>query len=147
MRKIPKIDTYSPVVYPRLLFVTTDAEGLDKYFEFMTIAGDYDDGGGYNRLLKTINEENPSGAVTCPVMRKSDFKYGVLVIVLDLDDITPDVIPHEAVHVADYICSELDIYTQDFKDGNESYAYLVGWAAGSISKTVSNRLKEKEHDD
>lgn len=140
MRKTPKIDIYNPTIYPRLLFVTTDIEDLDKYFEFMII-------GGYDGLLKTINEENPGGAVTCPVMRKSDYKYGVLVIILDLDDITSDIIPHEAVHVADYICSELDIYTQDFKDGNESYAYLVGWAAGSISKTVSNKLKEKEHDD
>ena len=51
-----------------------------------------------------------------------------------------------AVHVADYFCEQLGLYTQDFKDGNEAYAYLVGWAAGNISNTICNELKNKEYD-
>ena len=39
-----------------------------------------------------------------------------------------------------------DLDTQDFKDGNEAYAYLVGWAAGNISNTICNELKNKEYD-
>lgn len=146
MKKIPRIDTYDPVIYPRLLFVTTDTKDLDDKFEFLTLNYGDDDGGGYTRLLRSINKEN-FGAVTCPVIRRSDDRYGVLVIILNVEGIAPDVIPHEAVHVADYICEQLNMYTQDFSEGNENYAYLVGWAAGSISKTVSNRLKEKEYDD
>lgn len=52
----------------------------------------------------------------------------------------------DAVHVADYFCEQLGLYTQDFKDGNEAYAYLVGWAAGNISNTICNELKNKEYD-
>ena len=86
MKKKP-YDVYSPEIYPRLLFVSTNTE-----------------------------------------------------------DITPDMIPHEAVHVADYFCEQLGLYTQGFKDGNEAYAYLVGWAAGNISNTICNELKNKEYD-
>ena len=75
--------------------------------------------------------------LTCPVMRISDGLYGVLVIALDLDSITSDMIPHESVHVADYIFSQLGILSQDFTEGNEAYAYLVGWAAGCISSSVT----------
>lgn len=125
MKKKP-YDVYSPEIYPRLLFVSTNIEDLDKYFIFLDVYGNM---------------------VTCKVIRKSDNKYGVIVIaVTSTEDITPDMIPHEAVHVADYFCEQLGLYTQDFKDGNEAYAYLVGWAAGNISNTICNELKNKEYD-
>lgn len=57
---------------------------------------------------------------------------------------------HEAVHVADYIFEQLDMYSQDFSSANEQYAYLVGWAAGCISKTIINNKKydtRRESDD
>lgn len=58
---------------------------------------------------------------------------------------------HEAVHVADYIFDELGMYTQSFVNHNEQYAYLVGWAAGCISKTLVNIKREydtrRESDD
>ena len=70
----------------------------------------------------------------------------IVIAVTSIEDITPDMIPHEAVHVADYFCEQLGLYTQDFEDGNEAYAYLVGWAAGNISNTICNELKNKEYD-
>lgn len=145
MKKTLKIDTYDPVIYPRLFWVTDELEGLDRGFEFITIYSGGEKTTDFEELMKYIND-NPSGMVTCAVMRKSDSRLGVIVIVLDIDDITPDMIPHEAVHVADYFCNQLDIVTTDFKDGNEHYAYLAGWAGGCISKTVSNRLKDREYD-
>lgn len=145
MKRFQKVDVYDPVIYPRLLFVATELEGLDDKFEFLTINYKHDDGGAFNRLISSI-DDNPSGAITCPVIRKSDNKYGVIVIILDLEEIDSDVIPHESVHVADYIYEQLGIYTTDFSEGNEHYAYLVGWAAGCISKTVSNRLKDRAYD-
>ena len=145
MKKTLKIDTYDPVIYPRLFWVTDELEGLDRVFEFITIYSGGEKTTDFEELMKYIND-NPSGMVTCAVMRKSDSRLGVIVIVLDIDDITPDMIPHEAVHVADYFCNQLDIVTTDFKDGNEHYAYLAGWAGGCISKTVSNRLKDREYD-
>lgn len=138
-------DTYSPEIYPRKLFVSTSIEDLDKYFIFLDVEGN-NNGNEYNKLLQEIDKYD-GGMVTCKVIRKSDNKYGVIVIaVMDIEDITADMIPHEAVHVADYFCEQLGLYTQDFKDGNEAYAYLVGWAAGSISNTISNELKNKEYD-
>lgn len=136
MKKKP-YDVYSPEIYPRLLFVSTNIEDLDKYFIFLDVYGN-NDGSEYNKLLQEIDKK---------VIRKSDNKYGVIVIaVTSTEDITPDMIPHEAVHVADYFCEQLGLYTQDFKDGNEAYAYLVGWAAGNISNTICNELKNKEYD-
>lgn len=35
MRKMPKVDEYDPVVYPRKLWVTDEVEGLDRIFKFM----------------------------------------------------------------------------------------------------------------
>lgn len=139
-------DTYSPEIYPRKLFVSTNIEDLDKHFIFLDVYGN-NNGDVYSKLLQEIDELD-GGMVTCKVIRKSDNKYGVIVIaIVDIEDITADMIPHEAVHVADYFCEQLGLYTQDFKDGNEAYAYLVGWAAGSISNTISNELKNKEYDD
>lgn len=144
MKKKP-YDVYSPKIYPRLLFVSTNIEDLDKYFIFLDIYGN-NDGSEYNKLLQEIDKYD-GGMVTCKVIRKSDNKYGVIVIaVANAEDITPDMIPHEAVHVADYFCEQLGLYTQDFKNGNEAYAYLVGWAAGNISNTICNELKNKEYD-
>lgn len=133
MKKKP-YDVYSPEIYPRLLFVSTNIEDLDKYFIFLDVYGN-NDGSEYNKLLQEIDKYD-GGMVTCKVIRKSDNKYGVIVIA----------IANEAVHVADYFCEQLGLYTQDFKDGNEAYAYLVGWAAGNISNTICNELKNKEYD-
>lgn len=144
MKKKP-YDVYSPEIYPRLLFVSTNIEDLDKYFIFLDVYGN-NDGSEYNKLLQEIDKYD-GGMVTCKVIRKSDNKYGAIVIaVANAEDITPDMIPHEAVHVADYFCEQLGLYTQDFEDGNEAYAYLVGWAAGNISNTICNELKNKEYD-
>ena len=107
MKKKP-YDVYSPKIYPRLLFVSTNIEDLDKYFIFLDIYGN-NDGSEYNKLLQEIDKYD-GGMVTCKVIRKSDNKYGVIVIaVANAEDITPDMIPHEAVHVADYFCEQLGV--------------------------------------
>lgn len=105
MKKKP-YDVYSPEIYPRLLFVSTNIEDLDKYFIFLDVYGN-NDGSEYNKLLQEIDKYD-GGMVTCKVIRKSDNKYGVIVIaVTSIEDITPDMIPHEAVHVADYFFSRM----------------------------------------
>lgn len=94
MKKKP-YDVYSPKIYPRLLFVSTNIEDLDKYFIFLDVYGN-NDGSEYNKLLQEIDKYD-GGMVTCKVIRKSDNKYGVIVIaVANAEDITPYMIPHEA---------------------------------------------------
>lgn len=144
MKKKP-YDTYDPAIYPRLLWVAVGLEGLDKYFDFLTITTDKEGTYNYDKLLEEVDKD-PAGMVTCPVIRKSDDRLGVIVVVLDLEGVTPDMIPHESVHVADYFCNQLGMIALDFKEGNEHYAYLAGWAGGCISKTVSDRLKDIEYD-
>lgn len=140
--KKPMIEIYDPVIYPRKLWVANKLEGLDKTFSFMKLSDPYiDNPSAYDNLLND-SEYNNSGMITCPVVRLSDGLYGVLVVVMDLEEITPDMIPHEAVHVADYIYSQLGIFSQDFTEGNEAYAYLVGWAAGCISSSVTKFRKK-----
>lgn len=88
MKKKP-YDVYSPEIYPRLLFVSTNIEDLDKYFIFLDVYGN-NDGSEYNKLLQEIDKYD-GGMVTCKVIRKSDNKYGVIVIaVTSTEDITPE---------------------------------------------------------
>lgn len=135
--KKPMIELHDPVVYPRKLWVADKIEGLDKVFLFMKTTDPYTENqSAYNNILSDAEYDN-SGMITCPVMRISDNLYGVLVVPMDLEEITPDMIPHESVHVADYIFSQLGIMSQDFTEGNEAYAYLVGWAAGCISSSIT----------
>lgn len=144
-KKIPSnVDEYDPVIYPRILWVAKSLDNLDDYFTFLANDGS-DRDVSFDSLLEDV-EDNNGIMITCRAMRNYDGKLGVIVIILDDDEIGPSVIPHEAVHVADYYCEELGIYTQDFKFSNEPYAYLVGWAGGSISKTVSD-LKAEEYDE
>jgi hypothetical protein len=140
--KKPMIELHDPIVYPRKLWVADKIEGLDKVFSFMKIADPYTESPtSYDSILNDSRYID-SGMITIPVMRISDGLYGVLVVAIDLKDITPDMIPHESVHVADYIYSQLGIFSQDFTEGNEAYAYLVGWAASCISKSISNFKKD-----
>lgn len=139
MKKLP-IDTYDPKVYPRKLWVTNEVEGLDKVFIFMrTDDLDKENLNGYKSLVEMDN----AIMCTCPVMRISDGKYGVLVIAMSIEDVNTESIAHESVHVADYFFNQLDLVSQDFTDGNEAYAYLVGWAAGCISNSMIKYNKEE----
>lgn len=49
MKKKP-YDVYSPEIYPRLLFVSTNIEDLDKYFIFLDVYGN-NDGSEYNKVI------------------------------------------------------------------------------------------------
>lgn len=110
MKKKP-YDVYSPEIYPRLLFVSTNIEDLDKYFIFLDVYGN-NDGSEYNKLLQEIDKYD-GGMVTCKVIRKSDNKYGVIVIaVTSTEDITPDMIP--LYNKVDELINEGVITYEDF---------------------------------
>lgn len=144
MRKTPAIDTYDPILYPRKLWVTNEIEGLDKIFQFNKMSNpNEEDLEGYNDLSNEL-EEGTGVLVGCPVVKKSTREYGLLLIILRIDYIEAGDEAHEAVHFADYLFEQLGMYTQTFTEHNEQYAYLVGWAAGCISKSI---IKYKKDDD
>lgn len=145
MKKKPIIDTYDPVIYPAKLWVTCDKEELSKIFTFCYL-------GNPTEPIKEHYDpaENNMGVlVTIPVIHKSTMCYGVLVVILKYEELIAGDEAHEAVHVADYIYDRCGMYSQKMNE-NEQYAYLVGWAAGCISKTILNRKKNdtrRESDD
>lgn len=103
MKKMPKVDAYDPVIYPRMLWVAGQVEGLNKIFTFTKMNDtSVEAENGYRDLL------DGSGVLaTCPVIRKSDGLKGVVVIILDLKELIPGDEAHEAVHAADYMFDEL----------------------------------------
>lgn len=141
MKKMPKVDEYDPVIYPRKLWVTQEVEGLDRIFIFCKNNGREEAIDGYGSILDGINSTGV--LLTAPVIKKSTNELGVIVIIMKPEQLEPGDEAHEAVHVADYVFEQLGMYAQDFSAMNEQYAYLVGWAAGCISKTIiKNRIDD-----
>jgi hypothetical protein len=136
MKKRPKINKHDPKIYPRILWVTSEVEDLDKIFTFMRVDDPNKVSDTAYRDILDDYDNNYSIAVTCPVMNKDTNELGVLVVVIDKENVNAEVIAHESVHVADYFYNQLGLCSQDFVDGNESYAYLVGWSAGCISNVL-----------
>lgn len=140
MKKMPRVDKYDPIIYPRLFWVACGLEGLNKIFEFCSIADPGNEKpGAYEQLQK-----NTGVLVTCPVIHKASRRLGVITIIMQPDELIAGDEAHEATHVADYMFEQLGMYSQDFSASNEPYAYLVGWAAGCISKTILNVRKEND---
>lgn len=150
MKKMPKVDTYDPVIYPRLLWVSTELEGLNNIFIFCSMNDPkHEEIGAYEDLLKEL-DSGTGVLATCPIINKATRQYGVLTIILKPEELEGGDAAHEAVHIADYIFEQLGMYSQQFHDNNEQYAYLVGWAAGCISKTIIKNIKNdtrRESDD
>lgn len=142
MQNKPKVDSYDPIIYPRMFWVAHSVEGLNKIFVFCKCNNsNEEDLNAYDNLADEV--KNGTGVlVTCPVIHRSSRRCGVMVIVLKHNDIIAGDEAHEAVHVADYMFEQLGMCSQTFSDNNEQYAYLVGWAAGCISKSLINIRKE-----
>lgn len=136
MKKKPIVDMYDPIIYPAKLWVTCDKEDLNKMFTFCYASNPTES------MKEVYNpaENNTGVIVTIPVIHKSTGYYGTLVVILKYEDLIAGDEAHEAVHVADYIYDHCGMYSQKMNE-NEQYAYLVGWAAGCISKTIINRKK------
>lgn len=66
--------------------------------------------------------------------------YCVLVIIKSDSDLISTAC-HEAVHVADYYFQLCGMYTNDFSDGDEHYAYLVQWCFECICKSIDKWKK------
>ena len=131
-------------LYPRSIWVVncseTDPEFLLKRFTF------YVNTEGWNKINKNMEDEFASSCTTaiagCYVVEeKSTRNVGILLVIYDIDSVDTSVIAHESVHLADYIYEATGCNSEDFSDGNEAYAYLVGWAAGCIANVL---IKEKD---
>lgn len=72
-------------------------------------------------------------AFVLPVRECSTRKLGCIVNFTNKKSMTSKIIAHEAVHIADYIWKEIDANIGNFDEGNEPYAYLVGYIVELIT--------------
>lgn len=135
MSKKTIIHEFDPQIYPRLLWVVKggELEGIKDMFE------------------TEMSEEEAGGAVTFPVRRKSDNRLGYCVWFPKSGDIRNlDWIAHESSHVA--LCIFNDVGAIITPEGQEPFAYLVGWVFRCIDKirkwkeVVDNGSKSKSSD-
>lgn len=116
-----KLQEFDPIIYPRKLWVgpLTD-ETLDQFTR-------------YNGA-ELESSKDCFGATYHKVKNKENGDFGVLVVLEDNPSI--ETITHEAVHAANGIFSDLDIFYNIEDD--ETLAYFVGWIAECIDKTLKD---------
>ncbi len=123
MKKKLIIHEFDPLIYPRKLWVCTNAT-VELTSSFELDEGD---------MIKSLE----MNAVTTYITRNlKTEKLGVLVFCKNKKLMTVSNIAHESVHVADAIFEAIGGHGEDFSIGNEPYAYLVGWVAGSIDEVL-----------
>lgn len=142
MKKKLNVDKYDPKIYPRKLWITTEIDKLNEQFVFVNGIDNLENCSTYHEIQRDF-EYGTSIALTCAVMNIATDELGVLIILMNKDKVTTEVIAHESVHVADYFYEQLGLYSQDFSSGNEAYAYLVGWSADCISNTL-NKIRKQD---
>ena len=140
--KIHKYET----IYPRTLWIVNvendDPTSLLKRFVFFknlpgwsTVDGSIDD---------ELCDSAESAIAGCYIVQeKSTGILGMLLVIFRSGDMDTATIAHESVHIADYYFQVTGCNSEDFTDGNEAYAYLVGWAAGCIANVL---IKEKKYE-
>ena len=117
------IHEFDPCIYPRLLWVVKGGflEDIKDMFDTELV------------------ESEAGGAVTFPVRRKVDNRLGYCVWFPKAGDIRNlDWIAHESAHVA--LCIFGDVGAIITFEGQEPFAYLVGW----VFKCVDEVRKYKE---
>lgn len=119
------IHEFDPCIYPRLLWVVKGGtlEGIQETLE----------------ITCECEQEEKSGAVTLPVRRKDNNRFGYCIWFPKSGDIRRgDWIAHESTHAA--LCIFDDIGARVSYEDQEPFAYLVGWVFECID-TV-RKLKE-----
>lgn len=121
------IDKYDPIIYPRLLYVCKNCTLKDLRDRFTT------------RNDKEISDEwDPSSETfTFYAIDKKTKDWVILVCIgykhSSIADYISDIC-HEAEHVKQSIFEDIGLPTT--ADSQEADAYLVGWAAKCIYKTI-----------
>lgn len=118
-------------VYPRMLWVCIGAtkQQIEKHFEF-----DCKEPNG--SIMSSKN------ALCIPVIENNSRKIGIIVLFNSKKIMTPAIMAHEAVHVADYTYNEIDAYVQRYDELNEPYAYLVGYIVDCFDQVRKNKFKD-----
>lgn len=84
-----------------------------------------------DRLVETYETSVIAECIPC---QDTDCTIGIMCIVYHPEEFTNVEAAHESVHIADYFVEDLGITTEHFSDGDEQYAYLVGWVMSQFIK-------------
>lgn len=140
MMKVHKYET----LYPRSLWIV-NCNGEDptmltkKYIFYKNLPGWKE---VYSDIDKELISAEDSAIAACYVVEeRSTGNLGLLLVIFRIEDLDTATVAHESVHVADYFYEVCGCNSEDFTDGNEAYAYLVGWAAGCIANVL---IKERQ---
>lgn len=124
MEKKTIIHEFDPCIYPRLLWVVKGGtlEGIQETLE----------------ITRECEEDEKSGALTIPVRRKEDNRFGYCIWFSKSGDIRRgDWIAHESTHAA--LCIFEDIGARISYEDQEPFAYLVGWIFECIDKVRKHK--------
>ena len=127
-----KIHEFDPQIYPCKLWVSVRPT-------FEEVSGAFYALNDNNERMEVSDSQWKMDhfvvARTHAVSSRTDGWIGVYVGVNKPKMMTAKFIAHESCHCADFICESFGITSRKFDDG-EAYAYLVGWIAGCIEKTI-----------
>lgn len=132
-------------IYPRTFWIVDCSNGefatLLRKFKF------YVNTPGWEIQYSDIESELVDAANTaiagCYVVEeRSTGLLGTMMVIFDITSMDTAIIAHESVHVADYYYQATGMNSEEFTDGNEAYAYLVGWAAGCVSNVLIKENKD-----
>lgn len=125
-------------LYPRKLWLIDDVEDLDQ-FTFVIGGGNAKECSNSREFIK--DNIDWFKLLTHAAIKDDNGDYGVVVVYnMDAEVETGDV-AHEAVHVTDYVFDELNMAAQSYENGNEPYAYLLGWVAKQLKDYYDDRRK------
>ena len=122
-----KLYEFDPQVYPRKLWVLYNPS-------YHTMAENFLQNEEEISFEQYSSLKHADNGFTASVMNKNDLSLGVLIVLFKKPSI--NTISHECVHFADCVYEELGITSQNYSEGNEPYAYLVGWASGCIESIL-----------
>lgn len=131
-------------IYPRTLWIVNVSD--ENYFDLLKKFYFFKNKPGWNELYEDVQSEleeaSQSAIAGCYVVQeKSTGNLGMILIIFRIEDMDTGIIAHESVHIADYYFQVTGCNSEDFTEGNEAYAYLVGWAAGRIANVL---IKEND---
>jgi hypothetical protein len=120
-----EIHEFDPVIYPVKLWVLIDAsvEEINKNFER--------DNDKHNPICL---EDFWTACASCINTKLDTKEFGVYIVIIKANKITPGVLAHEACHLSDTIYNHIGATQIDL--GGEPHAYLTEWIVDSICKVV-----------
>lgn len=133
-------------IYPRKMWLIDRIEDLDG-FTFVLGGGECDECSESKADIEEGIIDSKYRLLTHAVIDNNTSDMGVLVYVNPECEGDVSAFAHEAVHVADYVFDELNMTTQSYIDGNEPYAYLVGWVAEKLCEYYDDRRKQESVED